>query len=188
VDVDPIVLDNPCVHEAKLLNADLSIPYPDASFEAAVCDYVFEHIQEVDRLFGEVERILKPGGMFFFHTINRWHPLCIVDRALPRKLSAFLADRLGHAPMNAAKTHITYYRLNSRGQIVNAAKQAGLVLEKLCTQETHPVYLHLFAPVWYLGVAAERTMNAWGVFRPFRIQLYGYLLKQKDLSTTSVRS
>ncbi|MGI8711487.1 MAG: methyltransferase domain-containing protein [Acidimicrobiales bacterium] len=49
-----------------------AIPFPDASFDAAVACLVFEHIEAVDDAIGEVARILRPGGRFAFF-LN--HPL-----------------------------------------------------------------------------------------------------------------
>jgi len=47
------------------------LPLPDASFDVVACCDVLEHVDDVDRVIGEVARVLKPGGLFFFDTINR---------------------------------------------------------------------------------------------------------------------
>ncbi len=43
----------------------------DASFDAVVCVDVLEHVADLDRVLGQVARVLRPGGLFLFDTINR---------------------------------------------------------------------------------------------------------------------
>jgi len=47
------------------------LPYAAASFDAVVCVDVLEHVQDLDRVLAEVARVLRPGGLFLFDTINR---------------------------------------------------------------------------------------------------------------------
>jgi ubiquinone biosynthesis O-methyltransferase len=49
---------------------DLS-PFPPASFDGVVMSDVLEHLHDLPRALGEVARVLKPGGVFVFDTINR---------------------------------------------------------------------------------------------------------------------
>lgn len=48
-----------------------SLPYADASFDYVVCVDVLEHVQDLDQVLREVARVLRPGGLFLFDTINR---------------------------------------------------------------------------------------------------------------------
>lgn len=57
------------------------LPFEDASFDLVIMDAVLEHLDEVERSFAEVARILKPGGTFVgysafmecFHEISYFH-------------------------------------------------------------------------------------------------------------------
>ncbi|MEM0900805.1 MAG: bifunctional 2-polyprenyl-6-hydroxyphenol methylase/3-demethylubiquinol 3-O-methyltransferase UbiG [Pseudomonadota bacterium] len=47
------------------------LPYEDASFHHIVCVDVLEHVSDLDKVISEVSRVLRPGGLFLFDTINR---------------------------------------------------------------------------------------------------------------------
>jgi 2-polyprenyl-6-hydroxyphenyl methylase / 3-demethylubiquinone-9 3-methyltransferase len=48
-----------------------SLPFADTSFEAVTCCDVLEHIRDWKQVIVEAARVLVPGGLFFFDTINR---------------------------------------------------------------------------------------------------------------------
>ncbi|PKN08518.1 MAG: 3-demethylubiquinone-9 3-O-methyltransferase [Deltaproteobacteria bacterium HGW-Deltaproteobacteria-8] len=47
------------------------LPYPDGSFDHVACCDVLEHVDDVDRVVGEISRVLRPGGLFLYDTVNR---------------------------------------------------------------------------------------------------------------------
>ena len=179
VDVDPAVLANPYVHEAKCIGADGAIPYPDDHFDAAYADWVLEHLPEPGVALREISRVLKPGGLLVFRTLNRWAPLCLISQCMPRGLSAWLAHYLGHEPAGAGPTFPTYWRLNSRGQLRRHGRAAGLELTGLRYFETHPLYYRRFTPLWLAGVAVERLFNRCDALAPCRVDLIGVYRKDE---------
>lgn len=48
-----------------------NLPYSENTFDAVVCVDVLEHVEDLDRVIQECGRVLKPGGLFLFDTINR---------------------------------------------------------------------------------------------------------------------
>ena len=48
-----------------------ALPYDDATFDDVVCVDVLEHVSDLQQVLHEVARVLKPGGLFLFDTINR---------------------------------------------------------------------------------------------------------------------
>ena len=47
------------------------LPYADHSFDAVVCVDVLEHVAAPAQAVAEISRVLGPGGLFCFDTINR---------------------------------------------------------------------------------------------------------------------
>lgn len=48
-----------------------SLPYADDSFSVIVCLDVLEHVGNLKATIAEIARVLAPGGVFIFDTINR---------------------------------------------------------------------------------------------------------------------
>lgn len=48
-----------------------ALPYADASFDVVVCVDVLEHVADLAAVMAETARVLRPGGLFLFDTINR---------------------------------------------------------------------------------------------------------------------
>jgi 2-polyprenyl-6-hydroxyphenyl methylase / 3-demethylubiquinone-9 3-methyltransferase len=47
------------------------MPFADGSFSAIVCLDVLEHVRDLKATIREIARVLAPGGVFVFDTINR---------------------------------------------------------------------------------------------------------------------
>ncbi len=47
------------------------LPYADHSFDCVFCCDVLEHVQDLPKVVSEISRVLKPGGVFFYDTLNR---------------------------------------------------------------------------------------------------------------------
>ncbi|GCF11166.1 bifunctional 2-polyprenyl-6-hydroxyphenol methylase/3-demethylubiquinol 3-O-methyltransferase UbiG [Dictyobacter arantiisoli] len=72
------------------------IPFDDASFDVVVCCDVLEHVNSVEPVIQEIARVLKPGGYFFYDTINRsalsW--LVMIKMAQDWKATSFMPPNL----------------------------------------------------------------------------------------------
>lgn len=47
------------------------MPFGDRAFDIVICVDVLEHVTDLGQVMVEVDRVLKPGGLFLFDTINR---------------------------------------------------------------------------------------------------------------------
>jgi 2-polyprenyl-6-hydroxyphenyl methylase/3-demethylubiquinone-9 3-methyltransferase len=48
-----------------------AIPYRDNSCDIVFCCDVLEHVRDVPKVIAEISRVLKPGGVFCYDTLNR---------------------------------------------------------------------------------------------------------------------
>ncbi|HYN53618.1 MAG TPA: bifunctional 2-polyprenyl-6-hydroxyphenol methylase/3-demethylubiquinol 3-O-methyltransferase UbiG [Methylotenera sp.] len=48
-----------------------TLPFEAAKFDIVCCCDVLEHVDDIDTIIAEISRVLKPGGVLFFDTINR---------------------------------------------------------------------------------------------------------------------
>ena len=79
-DVDPIVLSNPFLDSARVIEPLQPLPYEDNSFDMVVADWVFEHIGDPKHVVTELLRVVRPGGHICARTLNKWSYISIASR------------------------------------------------------------------------------------------------------------
>ena len=47
------------------------LPFPDGAFEIVYCCDTLEHLDDLGQVISEISRVLQPGGVFLYDTINR---------------------------------------------------------------------------------------------------------------------
>ena len=59
----------------RVAQGDLqAVQFPSASWDCAMLNEVLEHVPDEQKALAEVFRILKPGGLLFIFSPNRWFP------------------------------------------------------------------------------------------------------------------
>lgn len=73
-----------------------SIPFADSSYPVVYCCDVLEHVRDLPRVISEIYRVTKPGGIFFFDTLNRTFVSKLVAIKIWQewKSTAFMPPRL----------------------------------------------------------------------------------------------
>ncbi|MBA3511517.1 class I SAM-dependent methyltransferase [Sphingomonas sp.] len=89
-DIDPAVLGNPTLDEAKLLEKGQPLPYEDERFDIVVSRYVFEHVSDPEWLARELLRVTKPGGWICALTPNKWGYVALASRLFPNRVHSRL--------------------------------------------------------------------------------------------------
>ena len=77
------------------------IPLPDEALDLVHASSVIEHVEDVDRAFDEIYRVLKPGGIFWFDAASSLCPIQQEISAFP--LFGWYPDRLKLRIMRWAK-------------------------------------------------------------------------------------
>jgi 2-polyprenyl-6-hydroxyphenyl methylase / 3-demethylubiquinone-9 3-methyltransferase len=75
-----------------------NMPFESDSFDVVVCCDVLEHVDDLEKTIHEVARILKPGGMFCYDTINRTEE--------SRKANIFAAQDFALTSFFPPNTHV----------------------------------------------------------------------------------
>ncbi|MCU0492881.1 MAG: class I SAM-dependent methyltransferase [Chloroflexaceae bacterium] len=50
-----------------------ALPFPDNSFDAMIAMFMLQHVPDRTRAFGEIRRVLRPGGTLYAATFGRGH-------------------------------------------------------------------------------------------------------------------
>jgi 2-polyprenyl-6-hydroxyphenyl methylase/3-demethylubiquinone-9 3-methyltransferase len=66
-----------------LVGVGEALPFPDAAFDAVIYADVLEHVRDMPRVVRQAARVLRPGGVFLYETVNRtWLSWLLVIKLL----------------------------------------------------------------------------------------------------------
>lgn len=175
-DVDDCVLANPELDEAVLIR-DGKLPFADDSFDIAISDYVFEHVDNGRAFLKEAHRVMKPGASLFFRTPSIWHYVAIISAMTPHRVHSAMANYVRGNPKGAQEPWRTRYRLNSRARVRTLAREVGFTDAEFRMIEAEPSYLKFNAVLFLGGVAYERLVNSTDALAGLRANIFGRLTK-----------
>lgn len=101
-----------------------TLPFADEQFDIVTANMVVEHIVEPTPILAEIRRILKPSGIFVFHTPNLTSPMIRLFTITPEGIKKFFITIL--EDRKEEDVFETFYRLNTPGAIRKHAAEAGL--------------------------------------------------------------
>jgi SAM-dependent methyltransferase len=156
VDVDPVVLSNPTLHEAHHIAPGQLLPFADDSFDTVVADFVFEHIEPADAgsTAAEFARIVRPGGWVAARTPNKWGMIGVVARLVPNALHSKVLRRL--SPWRAEKDVFpTRYAMNTPRDLRRLFGPEDWNLY-VCPHVSEPMYGGLSIWMWRLMATVDR--------------------------------
>jgi SAM-dependent methyltransferase len=173
VDPDPRVTQNPYIDDGRIGFGE-NIPWPNNTFDLIFSDNVLEHLIEPNKVFFEVQRVLKPGGVFLAKTPNKWHYVPLIARITPLWFHRIVVSWRGRKGEDVFPTQ---YRANTAGDISRHATAAGLKLDRVFYIDGRPEYLRFSFITYLLGFGYERLVSRFHFLRFFRVVLIARIVK-----------
>ncbi|MEC9356305.1 MAG: methyltransferase domain-containing protein [Pseudomonadota bacterium] len=139
LDPDPVVLDNPGVDEAYVIDPQRPLPMDDASVDLIISDYVLEHVDDPTFFSSEIDRILRPGGWLCARTPNRWGYIGLATTLVPNRWHVAVLRR-AQPDRKSIDVFPTRYRMNTRSALRRCFPPARYL---------HAVYGHFGEPRYF---------------------------------------
>lgn len=106
-----------------------SLPFMDDYFDVATANMVVEHLDNPGIQFSEINRVLKPGGIFIFHTPNEFGYFSRIRKAVPEILVKRMAKMLDDR--DSEDVFEVHYKANSREKVQALAEKTNFTVEKV---------------------------------------------------------
>jgi ubiquinone/menaquinone biosynthesis C-methylase UbiE len=59
-------------YDVRDLNVNPAFPYPDGSFDVVTCVVSIDYLNQPDKIFAEIGRVLRPNGKVIISMSNRY--------------------------------------------------------------------------------------------------------------------
>lgn len=149
LDMESIPVSHPNVGRQWQASVEDMTPVADGQYDAAVADWVIEHVEDLEAAAGELFRALKPGGRLFF--------TCPNPQALEFKLSRYTPVRF-HGLFADHQTFETHYSYRSIDDLVGKFTKKGFRLIQTKFHPAYEVYLWRFPVINLLARAWDRVL------------------------------
>lgn len=156
IDVDPDAEANPTIDEFRLIDAAGAWPVADGSVDLVVSNFVLEHVTDPDRFFGEVRRVLRPGGHLCLRTTNVFSYFGVVARLVPSRYHAkVVGAAYARGTRQERDVFPTVYRCNTVWKLRRALERHGF---RHCVYgyQAEPAHFAFSRLLYRFGVAHQR--------------------------------
>jgi SAM-dependent methyltransferase len=146
------------VQGVALLKSDLgNVPMPAASVDVVMSRSVMEHVTDPASVYGEMFRVLKPGGHFIFLTANLWDYASLIAKVVPNRFHpSIVAKTEGRAEHDVFPVA---YRTNTQRSVEKWARHAGFEIVSFRYLGQYPSYFMFNGLLFLLATAYEKVIS-----------------------------
>jgi SAM-dependent methyltransferase len=141
-----------------LIKSDLSgIDLASESIDLIISRSVLEHIKDIEPVYREMHRLLKPNGHFFFMVPNLHDYVSLISWMVPNDLHSWIVAKAeGRDPKD---TFPAFYKSNTHSAVSKLARKTGFELVSIDYLGQYPSMLKFNAGVFALGTAYEKLIS-----------------------------
>lgn len=141
-----------------LIKSDLArIDLPSASVDLIISRSVLEHIKDIQPVYEEMHRLLKPGGHFFFLVPNLHDYVSLISWMVPNGLHSWIVAKAeGRDPKD---TFPAFYKSNTQAAVRKLAARTGFEFLSIDYLGQYPSMLKFNSIVFALGTAYEKLIS-----------------------------
>ena len=154
IDIDPEAATNKSINEFYLLDTTKPWPIESASVDLCLCDFVVEHVKDIDHFFSEIQRVLKKDGWVSIRTSNALGYVGLISRIIPNDLHSKVLKKV---QKNRKEIDVfpAVYKCNTVSRITRMLKEYNLN-PYVFTHEPEPTYFSFSIAFYYLGVIYQK--------------------------------
>ena len=142
----------------ELHHCDLgAMPIEDGCVDVTMARSVTEHVTDPSRVYGEIHRVLKPGGRFIFLTANLWDYASIIAKLIPNRFHPWVVSKT-----EGREEHDVFpvaYRTNTRSAVRKWAKQTGFEIVSFRYLGQYPSYFMFNGFLFLLATGYEKLIS-----------------------------
>lgn len=183
VDLDQATLAQDAAADVRLLGDLAQLPVQENTVDLIVCEMVFEHVENPERVVRELFRCLKEGGKIVFITPNLLSYPFLISKCTPfwfHRLYGFLRARRDD------DVFPTHYRLNTGAAIRRYFGAAGFEPVQLRQIDSSCDYFDIFPGIYLVAAAFSEMLNRIEVLsflRQFHLGCFRKPVREKPTRT-----
>ncbi len=170
VGIDPDERVQTMFHSPFFLASLSSLPFENERFDVVFSEYVMEHVSDPDTAFGEISRVLKPGGRVVILTPNMFCYKSLVAALTPQWFHLWMG-RIRYGPGHEADMYPTCFKCNTTRHFKQFANKHGFRINRIEYLTNGPTWFSQFPILFEIFHLYHLVIQHCELFRPLRCAL-----------------